>query len=146
MNSHRFNMLLRHVRWIHQSDSLVLSRRQHGNFRLAYLSNMEVQNRGDMSEFLTRPVKRTKPVLGAFFKWIGTGGTSFFLGGRWRKGGRTVTYDGGKRTLPQIQIPIWLSWPSHSQSQQRSTTAHVKKLIGTICAAKKVLTSKIFGY
>ena len=31
---------------------------------MAYLFNKELQNRGDMSGFLTRPVKRTKPVLG----------------------------------------------------------------------------------
>ena len=44
--------------------------------------------------------------------------------------------------MPQIQSPIWLIWPSHSQPQHRSTPAHVAKLIGTIGASKKVLTQK----
>ena len=30
---------------------------------MSYLSNIEFQNWGDMSGFLTRPVNRTKPVL-----------------------------------------------------------------------------------
>ena len=34
-------------------------------FLMAYLSNMEFQNRVDMSELLTRTVDRKKPVLGA---------------------------------------------------------------------------------
>ena len=34
---------------------------------MAYLSNIEFQNRGDMSELLDRPVDRKKPVLDAFF-------------------------------------------------------------------------------
>ena len=33
---------------------------------MAYLSNIEFQNRGDMSGLLTRQVDRTKPVLGDF--------------------------------------------------------------------------------
>ena len=74
------------------------------------------------------------------FGWIGTGGTSFLLGGIWRKGGRTLAHDGGKRTLPQMKSPILLSWPPHSQSQQSYITAHVAKLIVIIGAAKKVLT------
>ena len=35
-------------------------------FPMEYLSNIEFQNWGDMSGFLTRPVYRTNPVLGAF--------------------------------------------------------------------------------
>ena len=35
-------------------------------FLMTYLSNIEFQNRGDMSGLLTRPVDRTKPVLGDF--------------------------------------------------------------------------------
>ena len=35
-------------------------------FLMAYLSNIEFQNWGDMSSFSTRPVDRTKPVLGDF--------------------------------------------------------------------------------
>ena len=49
-------------------------------FPMAYLSNIELNNREDMSELLTRPVDRTNPVLGDFFGWIRTGGTSFLLG------------------------------------------------------------------
>ena len=37
-------------------------------FPMAYLSNIESQNRGDMSGLLTRPVDRTKLVLGDFFR------------------------------------------------------------------------------
>ena len=50
----------------------------------------------------------------------------------------TQIYDATTR----IQSPVWLRWPSHSQSRQISTTEHVAKLIGTIGAAKKVLTSE----
>ena len=35
-------------------------------FPMAYLSNIESQNRGDMSGLLIRLVDRTKPVLGDF--------------------------------------------------------------------------------
>ena len=64
---------------------------------------------------------------------------------RWRKGGHKLARDGVKRNLPQIQSPIWLSSPSHSQSQQSSITSYVEKLIGTIGASKKVLTLKNMG-
>ena len=76
------------------------------------------------------------------FGWIGTGGTSFLLGDQWVKDSRALACYGGKRTLPQIHIPIWLLLPSHIKSQQRSNTLHVAKLIGTIGAAKEVLTLK----
>ena len=36
-------------------------------FPMVYLSNIELQNQGDMSLLLTRPVDRTKPLLVAFF-------------------------------------------------------------------------------
>ena len=49
-------------------------------FPMAYLSNIELYNREDMSGFLTRPVDRTKPVLGDCFGWNRTGITSFLLG------------------------------------------------------------------
>ena len=111
-------------------------------FFMGSLSNIELQNRGDMSGLLTRPLDRTKPVLGSFFLWIGTGGTSFLLRDWWRKGGRTLARNGGKRTLTQMQIPILLIWPSHSQSHQSSITAHMAKLIGIIGASKTVLTSE----
>ena len=35
-------------------------------FMMAYLTNIEFNNWGDINGFLTRPVDRTKPVLGAF--------------------------------------------------------------------------------
>ena len=35
-------------------------------FPMEYLYNIELQNRGYISGFLTRPVDRTKPVLGDF--------------------------------------------------------------------------------
>ena len=38
-------------------------------FPMAYLSNIEFHNRGDMSGLLTRQVDKTKPALGAFV-WI----------------------------------------------------------------------------
>ena len=76
----------------------------------------------------------------AYLVW--TCGNSFSLGSKWIKGIRTLARDGGKRTLPQIQIPIWLTLPSHIQSQQIYIIEHADKLIGTIGAAKKVLTSK----
>ena len=38
-------------------------------FTMAYLSNIEFQNQGDMSGLLTRPIDRTKPVLFDFF-WM----------------------------------------------------------------------------
>ena len=53
---------------------------------MAYLSNIEFQNRGDMSGLLTRPVDRTKPVLGAFF-WVDRNRRYFiFTGGPMEKG------------------------------------------------------------
>ena len=78
-------------------------------FPMAYLSNIEYQNWGDMSGLLTRPVDRTNPVLGAFLGRIGTGGTSFLLEAQWIKGVRTLIRDGGKRNLHQMQSRIWLS-------------------------------------
>ena len=54
---------------------------------MAYLSNIEFNNGGDMSGFLTRPVDRTKPVFGAFV-WMDRNSRYFvFTGGlmvKWR--------------------------------------------------------------
>ena len=63
---------------------------------MAYLSNIEFQNRGDMSGLLTRPVDRTQPLLGTFF-WVDRNRRYFIFTGvsmekgwpytctRWRK-------------------------------------------------------------
>ena len=63
------------------------------------MSNIEFQNWGDMSEFLTRPVDRTKPVLGDFFwmdrnKWY-----LIFTGGPMEKG-RPYTHMRRKKEDP----------------------------------------------
>ena len=84
---------------------------------MAYLSNIELKNQGDMSELLTRSIVRTKSVLGAFVCMDHKSGTSFLLGDTRRKGGRTRACDGGKMTLPQIQSPILLIFSPHGQSQ-----------------------------
>ena len=73
---------------------------------MTYLSNIDLRYQGDKSVLLTRLVDRTKPVLSAFFKWIGIGGTSFLLEVRRIKGDRTLARNGGKRTLPQMKTPI----------------------------------------
>ena len=53
---------------------------------MPYLPNIEFQNQGDMSGFLTRPVDRTKPVLGDFV-WMDRNRPSFvFTGGSMEKG------------------------------------------------------------
>ena len=55
-------------------------------FLLAYLSNIEFYNQGDMSELLTRPIDRTKPVLGASV-WMNRNRRYFvFTGGSMEKG------------------------------------------------------------
>ena len=45
---------------------IVVIKRATRKFIMAYLSNIDLQNQGDTSEFLTRPVDRMKPVLGDF--------------------------------------------------------------------------------
>ena len=56
-------------------------------FTMAYLSNIEFQNWGGMSGFLTRPVDRTEPVLGAFV-WMDRNRPYFIFTGesmdKWR--------------------------------------------------------------
>ena len=55
-------------------------------FPMEYLSNIELQNWGDMSGLLTRPVERTKPVLGDSF-WMDWRRLHFiFTGGFMEKG------------------------------------------------------------
>ena len=55
-------------------------------FPMTYLSNIELYNRGYMSGLLTRPVDRTKPVLGDFV-WIYRNRRYFiFTGGLMDKG------------------------------------------------------------
>ena len=59
-------------------------------FLMAYLSNIELQNQGDMSGLLTRPLDRKNPVLGDFV-WMDQNKWYFiFTGGRMEKG-RTYT-------------------------------------------------------
>ena len=53
---------------------------------MAYLSNLEFQNRGDMSGLLTRPVDRTKPVLGNFVWMDYNRRYLIFTGGLMEKG------------------------------------------------------------
>ena len=48
-------------------------------FNMAYLSNIELHNLGDMSGLLIILIDWTMPVWGDFFGWIRTGGTSFLL-------------------------------------------------------------------
>ena len=55
-------------------------------FPMAYLSNIEFQNRGDMSVLLTRPVNKTKPVLGAFVSMDRNRWYFIFTGGSMEKG------------------------------------------------------------
>ena len=58
---------------------------------MAYLSNIEVYNQGDMSGLLTRPEYRTKPVLGGFV-WMYRNMRYFiFTGGSMDKG-KTYTH------------------------------------------------------
>ena len=53
---------------------------------MVYLSNIEFHNQGDMSEFLTRPVDSTNPMLGAFV-WMDRNRRYFiFTGGSMEKG------------------------------------------------------------
>ena len=54
------------------------------------MSNIELQNRGYMSALLTRPVDRTKPVLGGFF-WIDWDSQYFIFTGGLMDKGRTYT-------------------------------------------------------
>ena len=53
---------------------------------MAYLSNIELQNWGDISELMTRTVDKTKPMLGDFF-WMDRNRQYFiFTGGLTEKG------------------------------------------------------------
>ena len=53
---------------------------------MAYLSNIELHNRGDMSGLLTRPVDKTKPMLGDYV-WMDRDMRYFvFTGGLMDKG------------------------------------------------------------
>ena len=53
---------------------------------MAYLSNIDFQNQGDMIVLLTRPVDRTKPLLGAFFWMYWNRRYFIFTGGLMDKG------------------------------------------------------------
>ena len=65
---------------------IVVSKPATRQFPMTYLSNIEFHNRGDMSGLLTRPVDKTKPVLGAFV-WMDWNRRYFiFTGGSMEKG------------------------------------------------------------
>ena len=57
---------------------------------MAYLSNIEFQNQGDVSGLLTRPVDRAKPVLGAFV-WVDQNRRYFIFTGVLTEKGRPYT-------------------------------------------------------
>ena len=52
--------------WKHGLRFIGVIKTEMRKFPMAYLSNIDFQNRGDMGGLLTRSVDRTKPVLGAF--------------------------------------------------------------------------------
>ena len=52
--------------WKHGLHFIGIINTETRKFLIDYLSNIEFQNWGDFSVLLTRPVDRTKPVLGAF--------------------------------------------------------------------------------
>ena len=52
--------------WKHRLRFIGVIKTEMRKFLMAYPSNIEFQNWGDMSGFLTRTVDRTDPVLGAF--------------------------------------------------------------------------------
>ena len=52
--------------WKHGIRSVDVIKTATRKFLMAYLSNIDFHNRGDISELLTTLVDRTKPVLGAF--------------------------------------------------------------------------------
>ena len=60
-------------------------------FLMEYLSNIEFQNRGDISGLLTSPVYRTKPVLGAFV-WMDQNRRYLIFTGVSMEKGRTYTH------------------------------------------------------
>ena len=96
--------------WKHGIHFIGVIKTETRQFPMAYLSTIEFQNRGDMSGLLTRPVDRTKPVLGDFFlDGSEQAVIHFLLGSQWRKVGCTLAHNGGKRTVSQIQSPILLS-------------------------------------
>ena len=55
--------------WKHGLCFIGVIKTEKQQFLMAYLSNIEFHNWGDMSGFLTRPVDRTQPLLGTFF-WV----------------------------------------------------------------------------
>ena len=52
--------------WKHEIQFVGVIKTTTQQFLMAYLSNIESQNQGDMSGFLTRPIDRTKLVLVTF--------------------------------------------------------------------------------
>ena len=68
-------------------------------FPMEYLSNIEFHNRGDMSGLLTRPLDRTKPVLGAFV-WMDQNRQYFIFTGGLTEKGRPYTHMRWKQEKP----------------------------------------------
>ena len=60
-------------------------------FTMVYLSNIYFHNQGDMSGLLTRPIDRTKPVLGDFV-WVDWNRRYFIFTGRSMYKGWTYTH------------------------------------------------------
>ena len=72
--------------WKHGIRFIGVIKTETRKFPMAYLSNIDFQNRGDVSGFLNRPLDRTKPVLGAFV-WMDRNRQYFiFTGGLMEKG------------------------------------------------------------
>ena len=76
--------------WKHGLRSIGFIKTETRQFSMVYLSNIEFQKRGDMSGLLTRPVDRTKPVLGAFV-WMDRNRRYFICTGGSMEKGRTYT-------------------------------------------------------
>ena len=53
--------------WKHGLRFIGVIKTEMRKFMMTYLSNIELQNQGDISGLLTRPIDRTKLVLGGFF-------------------------------------------------------------------------------
>ena len=68
---------------------------------MAYLSNIEFQNWVDIGGLLTRPVDRTKPVLGVFV-WVDRNRWYFIFTGRSMEKCQTYTYMGCRQEEPAL--------------------------------------------
>ena len=66
--------------WNHRLRFIGVIKTAMRKFLMAHLSNIDLQDRGDMSGLLTRPVDRTKSVLGDF-AWMDRNKWSFIFTG-----------------------------------------------------------------